>query len=87
MNLDTRLDEQSDIALARPALTMLAETIDREFQRREPTQPTPYEWAAARLGVERNELVVLSEDVDTAIAHSIGRWLYDAQARWSSPTT
>ena len=57
--MDTRLDQQGDIALARPALTMLAETIDREFQRREPTQPTPYEWAAARLGVDQNELVVL----------------------------
>ena len=79
--MDTRLDQQGDIALARPALTMLAETIDREFQRREPTQPTPYEWAAVRLGVDKNELVVLDEDVQPAVAHSIGRWLFDVQAR------
>ncbi|WP_188111349.1 AAA family ATPase [Nocardioides antri] len=67
-----------------PALKLLAEAIDREFQRREPQRPTPYEYAAARLGVDAMELVVLSESVEPAIAHSVGRWLFEAQERWGA---
>ena len=75
--------ETSDLLLEAPAhaLRLLAETIDREFQRRDPTHPTPYEWAATRLGVTTHQLTVLDEYVAPPVAHSIGRWLYDAQAR------
>ncbi|KRB73814.1 hypothetical protein ASE01_17495 [Nocardioides sp. Root190] len=65
------------------ALRLLADTIDREFARRAPTTPTGYEYAAAALGVEATELVVLSECPDTPVTHAVGRWLYDAQTRWS----
>lgn len=70
--------------VAQPALEHLAATIDREFERREPRSTTHYEWAAAHLGVDATDLVVLSEGVDTPLGHSVGRWLYDAQARWSA---
>jgi len=79
-----RLDEQSVVALPEPALRLLAATIDREFQRREPVRLTAYEYAAARLGVDPMELVVLSEDVPPTLAHAVGRWLYDAQVRWGA---
>lgn len=85
--MNTRLDELDErhaVAQSQPALKLLAEAIDREFQRREPTQPTPYEYAAAQLGVDTNELVVLDEDVQPAVAHSVGRWLFDAQARYAA---
>jgi hypothetical protein len=64
-----------------PALKLLATTIDREFQRREPVHPTPYEYAATALGVDVNDLVILSEDVPPPTGHSVGRWLYDVQLR------
>jgi hypothetical protein len=67
-----------------PALQLLAATIDREFARREPSHPTPYEYAAARLGVDVNDLLVLTEDVAAPIGHSVGRWLYDVQLRHGS---
>lgn len=65
-----------------PALRLLAAAIDREFERRKPTIPSPYEYAAGRLGVETTELVVLSECPDTPVAHSVGHWLHQAQRRW-----
>jgi hypothetical protein len=64
-----------------PALELLAATIDREFQRRDPQHPTPYEYAATHLGVDVNDLVVLTEDVAPPVGHSVGRWLFEAQAR------
>jgi hypothetical protein len=78
------LDERHAVAQSQPALKLLAEAIDREFQRREPTHPTPYEYAAAQLGVHANQLVILDEDVQPAVAHSVGRWLFDAQARYGA---
>ncbi|WP_188113312.1 AAA family ATPase [Nocardioides humilatus] len=63
------------------ALRLLAETINREFERRDPSTPSPYEWAAERLGIDTTELVVLDEGLQPAVAHSVGRWLFDAQAR------
>lgn len=68
----------------RPALTLLADAIDREFQRRDPKLPTPYEYAAAQLGVDTAALAVLDEDVQPAVAHSVGRWLFDAQAQFGA---
>ncbi|WP_183099382.1 hypothetical protein, partial [Nocardioides pelophilus] len=67
-----------------PALRLLASAIDREFQRREPKEPTPYEYAASQLGVEPTELVVLSEDLQPTVAHSVGRWMFEAQERWGA---
>lgn len=67
-----------------PALALLAAAIDREFERREPQHPTPYEHAAALLGVATTHLVVLDEGVTPAVAHSVGRWLFDAQARYAA---
>lgn len=64
-----------------PALRLMAEAIDREFARREPATPSPYEYAAARLGVGPGDVVVLTEDPELAVVHSVGRWLHDAQAR------
>ncbi|WP_183094332.1 AAA family ATPase [Nocardioides stalactiti] len=82
--MNSRLDQHTGIELPGPALALLATAIDREFERREPTQPTPYEWAAGRLGVDRSDLVVLDEGLGPAVAHSVGRWLFDAQARWGA---
>lgn len=70
-----------DVDGREPALSLLAATIDREFQRREPTTPTPYEWAAERLGVGVNDLTILSEDVAPPTGHAVGRWLFETQAR------
>ncbi|WP_141007402.1 AAA family ATPase [Nocardioides humi] len=66
-----------------PALRLLATAIDREFERREETQPSPYDDAAARLGIDVADLVVLTEALDPPVAHSVGHWLFRAQARWS----
>lgn len=66
-----------------PALRLLADTIDREFARRTPTRPTGYDHAAAALGVEATDLVVLSECPDTPVSHAVGRWLHEAKDRWS----
>ncbi|GAA3822890.1 ATP-binding protein [Nocardioides panacisoli] len=78
--------ETADLLMEAPdaALRLLASAIDREFERREPRPPTPYEYAASRLGVNATELVVLTEDVAPTVAHSVGRWLYEAQARWAA---
>lgn len=66
-----------------PALRLLAGAIDREFARRDPVLPTPYEYAAARLGVEATGLVVLSKCPEPPVAHSVGHWLHEAQSRWN----
>lgn len=71
-------------AVAQPALEHLAAVIDREFERRDPRTVTAYEYAAAHLGVEPVDVVVLSEQVEPPLAHSVGRWLYDARARWNA---
>lgn len=65
-----------------PALRLLAEAIDREFARRDPVPPAPYEYAAARLGVGTDALVVLAETPEPAVVQSVGRWLHLAQGRW-----
>ncbi|MBM0123282.1 AAA family ATPase [Pimelobacter simplex] len=65
-----------------PALRLLATAIDREFARREESEPSPYDHAAARLGVDVADLVVLTEVLEPPVAHSVGHWLFQAQARW-----
>jgi hypothetical protein len=65
----------------------LADVIDREFARREPTSPTPYDYAAAQLGVTVADLVVLSEEVEPLVADSVGCWLLDAHQRHAAPHT
>ncbi|WP_182376163.1 ATP-binding protein [Nocardioides sp. WS12] len=67
----------------KPALRLLADAIDREFKRRDPVLPTPYEYAARALGVDTTELIVLSEMPAPPIAHSVGHWLHNAQSRWT----
>ncbi|MBM7520272.1 ATP-binding protein [Nocardioides nitrophenolicus] len=67
-----------------PALRLLATAIDREFERREQTEPTPYEHAAAWLGVAVPDLVVLREAPEHPVAHAVGHWLFEARARWSA---
>lgn len=67
----------------KPALRALADAIDREFERRDPVLPTPYEYAAKALGVDTTELIVLSEMLAPPVAHAVGHWLHKAQARWS----
>lgn len=81
--------ETTDLLVEAPthALRLLAATIDREFQRRDPERLTPYAHAAAQLGVDPSQLVVLDEDVQPPVAHSIGRWLFDAQARFAAEHT
>ncbi|HVK27661.1 MAG TPA: ATP-binding protein [Nocardioides sp.] len=66
-----------------PALRLLAEAIDREFVRRQPADSTPFEYAAAQLGVDPTGLVVLEECPELAVTHAVGHWLHEAQARWS----
>ncbi len=68
-----------------PALGVLAEAIDREFQRREPRRPTGFEYAAARLGLDVADLAVVSEQVEPPVAHAVGHWLLDAQRRLGAP--
>lgn len=65
-----------------PALRLLAEAIDREFARRDPVVPSPYEYAAARLGVEATSLVVLNECPEPPVVHAVGHWLHEAGRRW-----
>lgn len=65
-----------------PALRLLAEAIDREFARREPAVPSPYEYAAARLGVDVTSAVVLDECPEPPVAHAVGHWLHEAARRW-----
>ena len=70
-----------------PALALLAEAIDREFARREPELPSPYEYAAAQLGVDVAELAVVATGVEPAAGAAIGAWLYAAQRRHAAPHT
>lgn len=65
-----------------PALRLLAEAIDREFARRDPVVPSPYEYAAARLGVDVPDLVVLDECPEPPVVHAVGHWLHEACRRW-----
>lgn len=65
-----------------PALKLLAEAIDREFARRDPVVPSPYEYAAARLGVDATGLVVLRECPEPPVVHAVGHWLHEARQRW-----
>lgn len=65
-----------------PALRLLAEAIDREFARRDPVVPSPYEYAAARLGVDPTSLVVLTECPEPPVVHAVGHWLHEARERW-----
>lgn len=65
-----------------PALRLLAEAIDREFARRDPVLPSPYEYAATGLGIDADDLVVLAESPELAAFHAVGRWLHEAQRRW-----
>lgn len=77
--------DTSDLLLAQqvtPALRLLAEAIDREFERRDPVTPSPYEYAADRLGIATTDPVVLSENPDLAVTHAVGHWLHQAQVRW-----
>ncbi len=74
---DLRLEASS------PALELLATAIDREFARREPQQPTHYDYAAGVLGVDAADLVVLSEAVEPTLAHAVGAWMFAAQERWA----
>lgn len=64
----------SDAAL--PALRALADTLDREFARREPQRQSAVDWAAERLDVTVAEVAILSEQVDPPVAHAIGCWLF-----------
>src|SRR6195952_5947769 len=68
--------------LTLPALQLLAETIDREFQRREPVRPSYVQYAAARLGLSVTELSVASEAVEPAVAHAVGQWMLETQKRY-----
>ncbi|HWJ10048.1 MAG TPA: ATP-binding protein [Nocardioides sp.] len=65
-----------------PALRLLAEAIDREFARRDPVVPSPYEYAASRLGVDATDLVVLRESPEPPVVHAVGHWLHEARQRW-----
>lgn len=65
-----------------PALRLLAEAIDREFERRDAVVPSPYEYAAARLGVDATALVVLRECPEPPVVHAVGHWLHVARERW-----
>ncbi|WGY04470.1 ATP-binding protein [Nocardioides sp. QY071] len=67
-----------------PALRLLATAIDREFERREESVPSPYDHAAGQLGVHVTDLVVLTEVLEAPVAHSVGHWLFEAQLRWST---
>ena len=67
-----------------PALRLLATAIDREFARREESAPSPYDHAAAQLGVGVTDLVVLTEVLEPPVAHAVGHWLFEAQLRWSA---
>jgi len=68
-------------AAAEPVVTHLAGTIDREFARREPVEPSAYDFAAEQLGVDVQDLLVLSDHVGSLVAHSVGCWLLEAQKR------
>lgn len=70
-----------------PALTVLADAIDREFERREPAHPSRFEWAADALGVDVADIVVHSADAGVALGHSVGHWLIEAQQRYAAPHT
>ena len=70
-----------------PALALLAEAIDREFARREPKSTSPHEYAAARLGVDVAELVVVAAEVEPPAGAAVGAWLYAAQRRYAAPYT
>ncbi|HET7690363.1 MAG TPA: ATP-binding protein [Nocardioidaceae bacterium] len=65
-------------AAADPVVTHLADTIDREFLRRDPAEPSAYDFAAAQLGVDVQDLLVLSDHVGSIVAHSVGCWLLRA---------
>jgi len=70
-----------------PALALLAEAIDREFARREPTSPTPDEYAAAQLGVDVAGLAVVATDLEPPASAAVGAWLYAAQRQYAAPHT
>lgn len=79
---DNYIETDLRVEASNPALKLLATAIDREFERRQPQQPTHYEWAAERLGVGPADVVVQSEAVDPTLAHAVGAWMFAAQERY-----
>jgi hypothetical protein len=78
-------DEMPRYAVAEPVIGRLAHVIDREFARRDPADPTPYDFAAEHLGVPVGELIIVSDHVEPLVGHSVGCWLLATHARHPGP--
>ncbi len=81
----TPTTEQALGQLPLPLLRLLADTLDREFARREAPEESAVDWAAAQLRLDPSDLVVLTEAVEPPVAHAVGRWLFETQRDNEAP--